>query len=201
MTATINTEAVVARARQLLHAAADASKQLEESVRELVAMRAWEALGYENFSDMWEIENGFACPTYIQVLAVEEASKRHPASTVAKNIFPAHLGDRAKTVRGIQDQLEAGVPLAEVIKGGRHSDGVINKIARYNDRVQARPRPRRVGTLPEEMVSEGFNIQRVFADQVADIARHADVPKAEIYRQAVAEYLMRHRESRPDVSS
>lgn len=221
MTATINTEATVARARQLLHTAADASKQLEETVAELVAMRAWDVLGYKDFSEMWERENGFECPTYAKVLAVQALEDQegrntrtgapfsrsgpngHTVSSIAKAVGIATQSDgRGGEISGFvtraRRQLDAGVPADKVITGS-HAGAISRNIDQYGTR--ARAKPRRLGKTPDESVQACVYLPRRDDDEIADIARNADVPKAEIYRQAVAEYLMRHRESRPGVAS
>lgn len=213
------------RAKALLKSAAKAADQLESDVRELVAMRAWGVLGYENFSEMWEKENGYAAPSHVQVLAVmairEEgmnttrgpgANNEHTHVDVAKAVglsVRSHQGrlskdgkrpvgafDHAPQVSGIFKQLDHGVPPEHVAK---HSGGAKVKanIDRFGsgDVPRKRPQPRRMGKLPDELVSEGFTTTRREADEIAEIARKADTTKAEIYRQAVAEYLMRHRAS------
>ena len=207
MTATISTEATVARARQLLHTAADASKQLEESVRELVTMRAWDVLGYKDFSEMWEKENGFAPSVHVQALAVQELRDEgmntansmkppngHTQGAVAQLVgLPMQTrgnGSESSAVGGILRQLDAGVPAEKIVR----SSNVKQTIEQHG---RARPQPRRLGKTPDEMVVEGFTIQRRFADEVNEVARKCNLPKSEIYRQAVAEYLMRYRESRP----
>lgn len=223
----INNSAAVARARQLLHTAADASKQLEESVRELVTMRAWDVLGYKDFSEMWERENGFAAPTHVQVLAMASIrdegmntrvgmgfkangpdghTQADVADMIGLPVFTNEHGSRypGGVVRRVFQQLDAGVPPDKVVKG-TDSKTVARAIQTHGDglpqHMRRRPQPRRMGAAPDELVPESFSLFRAEADEIADIARNADVPKAEIYRQAVAEYLMRRRESRPGVAS
>jgi hypothetical protein len=232
MTATVSAPANVARARQLLHSAAEASKQLEENVRELVAMRAWEVLGYTDVSEMWEKENGFKIPTHVLAIALTAlvaegvkaprpgprpvpttvAGRRAQVETTRSNADIARMlgmpvynnknGDYAPGVSCMRIQLQHGVPPEKVSRGASHSLAKA-KIELYGDRpyTRQRPTPRRLGKALDEPVTEGFTIARREADEIGEIARQADVPKAEIYRQAVAEYLARYRASRPERAS
>jgi hypothetical protein len=121
-------------------------------------------------------------------------------------VFTNDHGSRypGQVVRRVFQQLDAGVPPEKVVKG-TDSKSVARAIQAHGDglpqHMRRRPQPRRMGAAPDELVPESFSLFRAEADEIADIARKADVPKAEIYRQAVAEYLMRHRESRPGVAS
>lgn len=226
MTATFGTDLVdktkqakVDACRVRLQSAARAAKQLEADVRWLVKARAWDVLGYKDFSEMWEKENGFVPPTHVQALAVdafqaegmntrrgkaaENGVNGHTLKAIADAVGVS-TNNPTSTVHGMLTQLRHGVPPENVVKGAdKKSYG--KAIAEHGTRPYqpgyARPRPRRLGKAPDELVAEGFTIPRQEADEIAEIARQADVPKAEIYRQAVAEYLMRHRESRPDVAS
>lgn len=226
MTATFGTDLVdktkqakVDACRARVQSAARAAKQLETDVRWLVKERAWEVLGYENFAEMWDMENGFRMPTHVEVLAVDtlrvegmrpqgvkNGDKRvggHRTSDVARMIgMPVYQGDsdgkeRSPTVRAIIRQLDAGVPADRVTKSNGRD--VLRTIENHGTR--ARQHSRRIGKGPDELVLEGFNVRRGDADEVAQIAREADVPKAEIYRQFVAEGLARYRESRPGEAS
>lgn len=216
MTATINTSATVARARQLLHAAADASKQLEESVRELVAMRAWEVLGYEDFSEMWEKENGFPCPTLVQVLAVDALRREgmnslrgryaNPPNGHTRSSVAEAVGIRSKsTIDGMLAQLSHGVSPTHVVKAGgtsgRTTKDVIDAHGAMPYAPRARGQQRRQGAAPDDLVGLSSNVPRRLDDEIGEIARKADVPKAEIVRQALEEYAARYRESRPAVAS
>lgn len=211
MTATIQT---ADRARELLHTAADASKQLEESVRELVAMRAWEVLGYADFSEMWEKENGFKIPSYVKILAANfmmdegmlsqgrrpiDGATGHRQADVGRAIgFAVNstpTGDVSRVISRISQQRAAGVPVEH--QSSATSQGRVNEVIAAHGQVRARQQPRRMGKSPDELVQEGFQLSRRDADAIYDIAREANVPKSEIYRQAVAEYLARHRASRP----
>jgi hypothetical protein len=200
------------RARQLLQSAAKAVDAFEDAIRELVAMRAWTVLGYQDLATMWEAENGFKCPTYAKVLAVEAMtaegmntkrgfdSKRQPLipdghtnADVARAVgLPLYdKGDKGKSspaIGYVRRQLDAGVP-ADKVSVGSNADANL-KIARHGTR--ARPQPRRMGKAPDELVQDGFYLPRRDADAVGEIARRANVGKSEIYRQAVAEYLQRH---------
>ncbi len=211
MTTTVepSTEAAVARARALLHVAAEASAQLEESVQLLVAMRAWDLLGYENFSEMWERENGFKCPTYVRILATIDVASEgmntvrncttsppngHRLSDVANLVGMGGKGtvSNQSAVSAILRQARAGVPAEHIRPSASSAPDIISR--------HARGVPRRMGASPDELVAENFGLPKRDADAIAEIARQANVPKAEIYRQAVAEYLMRHRESRASQS-
>jgi len=207
------TDHTVERARRLLKSAAKAVDQLEEDVRQLVAMRAWEVLGYTDFSSMWLEENGFECPTYVKVLGViamkcEGMNARnsgetrwhgpdgHTTLSIGKAIGFSTTekmgkGGHSSAVYAILRQDAAGVSARDIVPSH-------NSAKRFPPIAEVRkpPSPRRIGRSYDELVSESFSIIRREADLVAEIARQADVPKAEIYRQAVAEYLMRYRASR-----
>lgn len=193
----------VERARSLLRSAAKAVDAFEDAIRELVAMRAWAVLGYKDLAAMWEAENGFNCPTYAKVLAFAEYLKE---GVVKKKIAGLSLAEIAcelgvptstsggryhatsPTLSSFKRQIEAGVPLQYVVS----ASGI--QLSRVIEAHGARARaiPRRHGKLPDEPVSDSIYLARREADQIAELAREADVPKAEIYRQAVAEYLQRH---------
>jgi hypothetical protein len=205
----------VIRARQLLASAAKAVDQFEDAIRELVAMRAWVLLGYKDLAMMWEAENGFKCPTYAKVLGVEAMESEgmntrtgansvrlgtngHTLTDVAKAVgFPvqARGSDRpgkenAPAVSAVLKQLKAGVPADKVVSGGAAST-IKNAIGKYGTR--ARNTNRRMGASPDELVSETVNLVKRDSDAISEIARKANVPKAEIYRQAVTQYLDRAR--------
>lgn len=206
----------VDRARRLLKSAARAAEQLESDVRELVAMRAWEVLGYENFSEMWQQENGFACPTVARALVIQalmdegmrgQGRKRldgstkpgHTAESISELVgyavsVRASNGTPAPTtVQAIIQQLKQGVPPELVVTGKR--GGLAEYIEKFGT-PRARSKPRRRGKSADEFVAAGFNVTRGDDDQISEIARKANTTKAEIYRQAVAEYLARYHESR-----
>lgn len=204
----------VERAKLLLKSAAKAADRLESDVRELVAMRAWEVLGYRDFSDMWEHQLGYKCPTYVQVLAVDAFRRagmntRKPpfsgvyqpngptqvdvAKAVGLPVFAGKTGENSSTTTNILTQLDTGVDPKNVTKNPKRVDAVIEQHG-----TRARPKPRRLGKALDEMVQEGFGLRRSEAEEITEIARRAGVPKAEIYRQAVAEYLIRYRASRAD---
>lgn len=210
-------QAKVNAIKSRLKSAAKAADQLESDVRWLVSNRAWETLGHKDFSDMWEKENGFKCPTVARVLAVAELQSEgmntarggervhervngHTQPDVARAVgFPVYKqthaqGYRAPTVGNIVKQLDAGVEPDKVIISDDQR-AIFRIIDRHGTR--ARPQPRRMAKGPDERVSASVNPTRAEDDEIAEIARQNGVPKAEIYRQAVAEYLMRYRESRP----
>lgn len=200
----------VNRVRQLLASAAKAVRELETVIKELVTMRAWVLLGYKDLSTMWEIENGFRCPPYVKVLAVEamaaegmntqrggpKSAERngHTQVDVSKAVgFPVQERrpgvEQANTVSSVLRQLGAGVPPQQVtVAKGAKATNAINLYG-----ARARSQPRRMGKLPDEFVTESFSLIRRDSDAVAAIARDADVPKAEIFRQAVTQYLDRVR--------
>jgi hypothetical protein len=192
------TKAQVIKAKALVKRAGGAAQQLEADVRELVTMRAWDILGYENFSVMWEVENGFKCPRFVVVVAIDELTDgvdrgrgRPKAGTTHMTHLQAAelLGQRRSTVAGVSQQIREGVPLsAATLTSGPAAHRVIS--------LHGRAKPQRRGKMPEEKVMVGFHIERFAADEIARIASAADVPNAEIYRQAVHEYLARHKESR-----
>lgn len=207
------------KARRLLRSASKAVDQLEADVSALVAMRAWTVLGYVDFSEMWKLENGFPAPPLVKVMAVDAMmaegmnTARGPGSgthrktghtipDVARAIgydVQANSngrGDIASAVTALKSQREHGVPVEHRVARSSLTGAVVAQYGRlYYGRK--RPQPRRMGKAPDELVDAGFMLSRRDADAISDIARKADVPKAEIYRQAVAEYLARYRESRP----
>lgn len=207
MTAVTPNTTDIARARHLLTSAAKAVGAFEGAIRELVALRAWELLGYENLSVMWETENGFKCPTYAKVLAVEALESEgvntrtgfayraygpdgHITAEVALAVgLPTHTRPNgtvvSSTLKSVRAQLAAGVPADRVVFRTENR----RSIEKYGTRA------RRTGENLDERVQEGFHIVRRDADAITEIARRADVPKSEIYRQAVAEFLARHAES------
>lgn len=224
MTTTFGTELVdktnqakVNACKARLDQAIKAAGDLESSVRWLVKERAWEVLGYPNLSDMWEAHAGHKCPTHVKAIAVDAMRHEgmnsvaggpgggidgHTVGDVAEAIglptYPLRSGNvSSSTASGMIRQLESGVPPAQVRATG--SSAVQNRVIQEHG-TRARQHPRRSGASPTDLVSASVLVQRQDDDAVAEIARKADVPKAEIYRQAVAEYLMRHRESRPDAS-
>ncbi len=208
------------RARELLKVAAGAEQTLRESVHELVTMRAWEVLRHENFSAMWLAENGYACPTQVQALAVEalvsegintahstKPPNGHTGVVIARFVglpiesrSDRNVSERSTVARQMVVQILHGVPADRVRRG--NSGASRAAIAEHGtvSHPNARPKPRRLGKSPDELVAEGFNLPRRDADEVAEVARQSNVPKAEIYRQAVAEYLDRLREAKKAAS-
>lgn len=187
----------LARAKRLLTSAGTAAERLREDIAELVEMRAWQVLGYPNFPDMWEAEVGYKCPRAVLIMGVESIrGERGSNRTVQysdglKNhdiavMFGLRLNDdndnKSSVVSAIFRQLDAGVEPGNVVL---RSGGVFVKQA------IARAQPRRLGAAPDEPVTFGFQLPRKYDDAMDGIARDRDVPKAEIYRQAVADYLAR----------
>lgn len=204
-----------------LKSAAKAADQLESDVRWLVSNRAWETLGYFNFSEMWEKENGYAPPAIAKMLAADALMQEgmntsrgpnsgttrkngHTNTDVARAIgYAVHNQggiEIAPSVAALRVQRDHGVPVERRSSDPGKSGAIVGK---YGDTpyVRKRSSPRRSGKAPEELVSASAYVPRADDDAIAEIARQANVPKAEIYRQAVAEYLMRHRESRPGAAS
>jgi hypothetical protein len=204
----MNAQQLIDRARELLHTAADASKKLEQSVRELVTMRAWEVLGHKNFCEMWKSEHGYGCPPQAQIVAVDTLRQEGMTSDPLKNTKDGFTQTEVAAMVGVQPdvaglivkQLDHGVPISNVIRTRTSTEAFADHV-NANGTVpylpRKRPQPRRMGKAPHELVSISGRVERWMDDDIADIAREADVPKAEIVRQAVAEYLARHRASRP----
>lgn len=202
--------------RRLVRSLGNDVKGIAAKVPEIVKRRAWEVLGYENFPEMFEAENGFMPPTYLDVLVVEalaaegmrgpgvkNGDKRasgHREADIARMaglpIYhePGRRKDSSPMVGAIRRQLSAGVRPERVIKGS--APGVRRNIEQHGAR--ARSKPRRMGKSPDELVSVGLNLPRRDADAIAEIARSWDLPNTEIYRQAVAEYLARHRTAKTE---
>ncbi|MGH2868243.1 MAG: hypothetical protein ACRDNK_11845 [Solirubrobacteraceae bacterium] len=208
------------RARRLLRSAAKAVDEFEDAIRELVEMRAWTVLGYDNLADMWEKENGFKCPSYAKVLAVEAMSSEgmntrvgnsfkrlgpngHSTATIADQVgmsksvrLNGHTASSAQ-VGSIMRQLDHGVPANKIMTtahSGRIRENIVNNGTQelHTRRSHARPIPRRHGKSASELVSVSVNVLKRYDVAMGEVARKADVPKAEIYRQAVTEYLDRH---------
>lgn len=214
------TDSKVAAARELLASAAKAADQLENDVRQLVSMRAWEVLGYDNFSAMWRSENGFQCPTHVRTLVVLALSDEgmdtrkgacryleepngHRTADIAEmagmTVKPVRdkegniTGRGSGAVSAVLRQHKAGVPPEHIVQNDNHR-WQNKKIEQFGDTElshRKRPQPRRMGRLPEETVTEGFTLPRSVADEVSEIARNSDTTKADIYRQAITEYLSR----------
>lgn len=180
-----------------LETAIRAAGELETSVRWLVKERAWETLGYANFSEMWETHAGFKCPTHVHAICVDALRREgtrgkgnksggHNAGEIAEKVglTVQQRGPyiTSATVSAMGAQIDEGIPLDRIRKG--------------HWKTRARGSNRRTGAGPNDLVLESVNVPREMADQMEEIARKARVPRAEIYRQAVAEYLQRHRESR-----
>ena len=185
-----------------------AAEDLESHVRWLVKERAWLTLGYANLAEMWEAHSGYKCPSMVVALGtiyLRESGETvtGTADMVGLPVYSVTKADRptparqSPHVRNIMRQHEHGVPAREISVGADHYT-VGNRIHAHG--VRARGVPRRLAAQDNDLVSASVLVPKRDDDSVADIARRADVPKAEIYRQAVAEYLMRHRESRPDES-
>lgn len=192
----------LAKAKRLLKSAVKAAETLAEDVAELIRMRAWEVMGYPNFSDMWEAETGFKCPRQVQVLAgvavignreIHNRTGIAPSGKVTRKEIAETIGftgnpssDNAYATH-LVNQVNAGVPSGKII---------LSDIGRVRDNIgaygtRARPQPRNLGAGENDLVQIGFQIRRGDADAITEIARKAAVPNAEIYRQAVAEFLAR----------
>jgi hypothetical protein len=200
------------KARRLLRSASNAAEHLETDVCELVTMRAWEVLGYTNFAEMWHGENGLACPTHVKALATvalaaegmntnrgRTAPNGHTLNDIADAVGFPNSGQKGRHVAGVLAQLRHGVPVDEVSAGGWV--GAKARIAQYGDkeftsRYRSRLKPRRMGKTDDELVNVSMNLPKRDTREIEEIARNAAVPNAEIYRQAVAEYLARYRASR-----
>lgn len=195
-------QAKVDACRARLQSAARAAKQLETDVRWLVKERAWDVLGYTNFSEMWEKENGFECPTVVVTLAVKAVMDTHDVQD--RRGVPRRGALRAADVADL-----IGLPsIVNPRTGSRQSSAASDIMAQLRDgtppelvRKVKRGRSKRHGKLPTDLILKSIYLVKFQADEVTEIARKADLPDAEIYRQAVAEYLARYRESRPDVAS
>lgn len=204
------------RLRELLKSAARAAEQLDSDVRELVTARAWDVLGHDTFTAMWQAEVGYDCPRVVQVIAVDTlrlegmTTRRGPvggvwqhdghtqvgiAEMIGLSVYtnPKNGNRSAGQVTGIIQQLEHGVPAEHVVKAT--GPKMHEAIETWGTRKRARPR--RIGKAPDELVHDGLYVPRRDLDALTEIARQADVPRAEIYRQAIAEYLARWRETRP----
>lgn len=193
--------------RARLKSAKNAAERLEADVKWLVSNRAWETLGYANFSEMWEKENGFKTPSEAKVIAVmvmwEEGGNSSKAPSLPNGLTQHEIGDAigfgvydysdrpggtkmAPAVGAIVRQVEAGVPFEKV--------GFSRAAARKNiDEVKrARSQPRRMGKLPNELVNAGWSVYKYQADGVKEIARKAGVPDSVVVRSALDMYLNRN---------
>lgn len=216
MTAAVETDREVTQekvdaCRARLKAVGHVVTQLRGDIDWLVRERAWAVLGYESFADMWRAENGFEMPFFVGVMVIDslatEGIRSVGLSNSARRADGHTIGYLVRLVAiprssvcAVLAQLRHGVPCDHVVRHTEYHD-VIAQHGTVPYEARKRPQPRRLGKTPDELVDESFGVRRSVADEIAEIARAADLPKAEIYRQAVAEYLMRHRESRPEATA
>lgn len=202
----------VERARVLIRKAAKSLDEFEDYVRELVTMRAWTTLGYQDFATMWVGETGIKCPTHAKVLAAEQFQREglntRNSKSITKHGEPdGHLRvDVAREVgftvtepkdggpayssqlSNVLKQLDHGVPANKIaVTGGVDAQRRIEQFG-----TRARPRSRRLGKSMDEMVQVSFTAKKRDDYAIAEWARETGVPKSEIYRQAIIEYLDRH---------
>jgi hypothetical protein len=194
--------------RTILIRAAGTAKRLELDILELVSVRAWNILGYDNFKVMWESEIGFEVPQAVRGIAVDcmvreglntlptggKGANRNMRETNGHTFVDLEmsLGFNRSAVGSMARQISEGVPPEKTI-----STWNTPRVQRNIEGNSTRKRPGhiRIGKGPNEFVNPGFNVRRTVSDDIAEIARQADVPKAEIYRAAIDEYLQRYRDT------
>lgn len=181
--------------RDLVHRAGDAAERLEQMVRELVEVRAWEVLGYENFVAMWEGENGDKASSLVKVivtlaLADEGMNTRraarvrdgHTQGEVAQMVGEGFLRRRnyaeSPIVRSVLDQREAGVATKDIKFSANY-----HTVARAKNRLIGNSKG------PHELVPTGINIYAWQKDAMSQTASDEDVPDTEIYRRAIDQFL------------
>lgn len=200
--------AEVTKAKRLLKSAVRAVETLAEDVAELTRMRAWQVMGYPNFSDMWEAETGFSCPPPVKVMAVTAmanegmVTRGRPrkdgtrsgltpadiASAIGYGVYERDGKTTSPQVGVILYQYRNGVPVDLISAGSDHTRA--QEVVRLHGRARSTKRPS-LGAGPDDMISCSVNLRRRDRDSIRDIARKAGVPDSEIYRQAIAEYLAR----------
>lgn len=185
------------QAKALIAKAANAATELQTSVRELVKINAWTVLGYANFSEMWQVEAGFKCPSVVVTVAtVALADAGFPSTSIATHIGYTQRGGAARSaVELVLKQHEHGVPFEKIDISAR-PQYPHKRIEQYgtkplNPPPRARSTPKRTGATSADLVAESFMIVRRDADAVSEIARKANITKSELYRQFVSEGLAR----------
>jgi hypothetical protein len=188
--------------RARLKSAKNAAERLQDDVKWLVSNRAWETLGYANFSEMWEKENGFGVPPFVKVLVVCDLADE------GMNTDKSNVNVNGHTSRSIQElsgvygdysrgynseisrviqQYTSGIPKENIRPGSRYHKQVIQ--AKTHRR---RAQPRRMGKLPNELINAGWSVYKYQADAVKEIARKAGVPDSVVVRSALDMYLNRN---------
>lgn len=185
--------AKAARAKALLKSASGAAKQLESDVAELVAMRAWEVLGYQDFAEMWRQECGFSCPAYVRVLLIK-AIEPEMNTLKCGNLTNGLTSREVAKMIGNGSQSSISNILAQ-LRSGVSPDAVRSTVSRTRSQVRI------TGAAPDDLVNTGFVLPLRDAKAVEAIARAERVPNAEIYRRAVAEYLAHNVKDRPRLST
>lgn len=191
--------------RARLKSAKNAAERLEADVKWLVSNRAWETLGYANFSEMWEKENGFPSHIFVKVLAVSVMVDEgmNTAKTKQRRLANGHFKIDISNAIGFQtaphgavnhscaviiDQLLSGIPAEEITSNPQAWREVTSSQAME----QARSQPRRMGKLPNELINAGWSVYKYQADAVKEIARKAGVPDSVVVRSALDMYLNRN---------
>jgi hypothetical protein len=187
--------------RRRLKSAKSAAERLQEDVKWLVSNRAWETLGYANFSEMWEKENGFPAPAFAKIIAVAAMADEGMSTTnvpsyknghfkkdIAEAIgYTPNIDGPGSSVTSIFKQLDAGVPLSEITTNPARA--AERALAARADRVRSKLRS--MGKLPNELINCGWSVYKYQADAVKEIARKANVPDSVVIRSALDLYLNR----------
>jgi Ribbon-helix-helix protein, copG family len=180
-----------------LRSAAKSRDQLQSDVEWIVTNKAWEVVGHPNFTALWESELGFTCPTLVKILAIQVFKGKTRVGSGALRPGMVSAADIAKQL-GLSHVLNSRT-------GRPQSESVSAVLAQLHAEIspeditlnKRRATSRRMGKLPSDLVLESVYVIKSDVDRVDRIARESDVPKSEIYRQAIAEYLARHDASRP----
>lgn len=154
--------------RTCLRRAMTSSEVMRKNVAELVVNKGWEILGYESFIQMWENELDFKTPREIKVMAVQFAISGKPRITsveVAKMI---------------------GLPVSYSSSGSLQSSNAALIIKSLRDGQD----PKDVRIHSGHQYGKNEELVRFTLKEIAHLE---GTPIAEIYRQAVAEFLHKKR--------
>lgn len=189
-----------ARAKALLKSAAGAAKQLEADVTELVTMRAWTVLGYENFREMWLQECGFKWPIIVQAYGVKAllpgmnrsggvvdgTTAAEAASMLGHPIQNFRDGSSGSTTfTALARQLRAGVPPENASTSPSYVKAIINK---YGNPTKRRANVE-LGAGPNELVGVTLHLPRKYKDAIKAIANDRNTTPTTIARDVLMAYV------------
>jgi hypothetical protein len=193
---------LVTEAKRRIKRVGTAAKQLEDDLKWIANNKAWDLLGYGNFSEMFEGENGYACPPVLKRLIAfalfdegmntrNAASVRHHgpdghtqasiAKAVGYGTYTANGGTGASEVRTLLRQYEVGIDPRDATTG----------VHEGRNKVRARAANRSVGAGPDDLVNSGLYLPKRVRDWYNHEAATAitPVPTAELYRQVLIAHM------------